>query len=379
MAPARPSTRRRARATTAGGARRRCPGALPPVAAPPPPAAARRGRPTGTSGRGPTADDDDEDAGSKKPKRVEGAATPGEVDRAVTFKGATIAWAILKRKKVIENRPYRLPCGGWIAIHVGKGAFEGDYRGLVTDCRLPTEVELMRSWQATIVGAFRVRECRRPQNCGGSFWAQGPVCNVVDAVIELKEPVSAPKGKLSLWLMDDDVRDAVAAGLKDAPILTTRRAPALRAHRRAHHAGPQQAPRDGQCRARLPARRLRLRRRLAAPGRRYSSRAPPPYYAPGPTTARPGRHAPPYGGPRARRCPGPRRATLLPAASSSAAAARHPPPFDAYDPYRLARATWPGYDPRGAYDRGAAPGGHVPLGPLEASRQWLYRAGAPPL
>ena len=77
-----------------------------------------------------------------------------------------------------------------------------------------------RRWQATIVGAFRVRECRRPQNCGGSFWAQGPVCNVVDAVIELKEPVSAPKGKLSLWLMDDDVRDAVAAGLKAAPILT---------------------------------------------------------------------------------------------------------------------------------------------------------------
>ncbi|KAK7241993.1 hypothetical protein SO694_00018256 [Aureococcus anophagefferens] len=232
MAPARPSTRRRARATTAGGARRRCSRR-----------AAARGR-AAAAGRRPRGgapwaadgdkrpraydddDDEEEDAGSKKPKRVEGAATPGEIERALTFKGATIAWAILKRKKVLENRPYRLPCGGWIAIHVGKGAFEGDYRGLVTDCRLPTEEELMRSWraarkqgatflfrswQATIVGAFSVKECRRPQNCGGSFWAQGPVCNVVDAVIELKEPVSAPKGKLSLWLMDDDVRDARVA------------------------------------------------------------------------------------------------------------------------------------------------------------------------
>ncbi|KAH8072036.1 hypothetical protein JL721_3944 [Aureococcus anophagefferens] len=197
----------------------------------------RAAAPTGQAARAYDDDDDEEeDAGSKKPKRVEGAATPGEIERALTFKGATIAW------------------------------------------------------QATIVGAFRVKECRRPQNCGGSFWAQGPVCNVVDAVIELKEPV---------------------------PPFPP-------------HAPPYGGPRGAA--------------------------APPPDFAPG------------YGAPGAparRRRPG------------------HPPPFDApppgaYDPYRATRNTWPGYDPRGAFDRGADPGGYVPRGPLEASREWLYRSHYPP-
>ncbi|KAH8054878.1 hypothetical protein JL720_14401 [Aureococcus anophagefferens] len=395
--------RRRGRRRGAGRGRRRravraadAPGALPPVAAPPPPAR-RAAAPGGRRDKRPRAydddDDEEEDAGSKKPKRVEGAATPGEIERALTFKGATIAWAILKRKKVLENRPYRLPCGGWIAIHVGKGAFEGDYRGLVTDCRLPTEEELMRSWQATIVGAFRVKECRRPQNCGGSFWAQGPVCNVVDAVIELKEPVSAPKGKLSLWLMDDDVRDAVAAGLKDAPVLTNDLGalppyepilgPITPGRNKRREMGNVEHVFARRLLRRAPRRPLR-RRRLPGAYAAYHDALPPPYYAPRAYSPPFPPHAPPYGGAPAaarrrprdqRRATAPRRAPAPPpprppAALRRAAAGR-------LRPYRATRNTWPGYDPRGAFDRGADLAATC-RGPLEASREWLYRSHYPP-
>ena len=46
---------------------------------------------------------------------------PRQVTHALTFKGASIAWAILAGHKIIENRSIRLPTGGWIALHVGKG------------------------------------------------------------------------------------------------------------------------------------------------------------------------------------------------------------------------------------------------------------------
>ncbi|KAH8048492.1 hypothetical protein JL720_15864 [Aureococcus anophagefferens] len=386
----------------------------------------RRAAPRGRRDKRPRAydddDDEEEDAGSKKPKRVEGAATPGEIERALTFKGATIAWAILKRKKVLENRPYRLPCGGWIAIHVGKGAFEGDYRGLVTDCRLPTEEELMRAvaggaetgrgvpfplvsadfrtsdrpserWQATIVGAFRVKECRRPQNCGGSFWAQGPVCNVVDAVIELKEPVSAPKGKLSLWLMDDDARDAVAAGLKDAPVLTNDLGalppyePILgpitpgRNKRREMGNVEHVFPRGGGF----------FEERLGGgryggggyPGAyaAYHDALPPPYYAPRAYSPPFPPHAPPYGGAPGGAPPPATRATAPRRAPARRRRPGHPPPFDApppgaYDP--TARRGTPGPATTRAAPSTAAPTGGYVRGPLEASREWLYRSHYPP-
>ena len=259
-----------------------------------------------------------------------------------------------------------------------------------------------RRWQATIVGAFRVRECRRPQNCGGSFWAQGPVCNVVDAVIELKEPVSAPKGKLSLWLMDDDVRDAVAAGLKAAPILTNDLG-----------ALPPYEPILGPITPGRNKRREMVNVEHVFPrggygfddgfgGGRYGDGGypgayaayhdalPPPYYAPRAYSPPFPPHAPPYGGAPGGGAAAPPPRDFAPGYGAPGGGAGappprpgHPPPFDApppgaYDPYRATRNTWPGYDPRGAFDRGADPGGYVPRGPLEASREWLYRSHYPP-
>ena len=157
----------------------------------------------------------------RKKRRLEGAPSPQEVARAVTFKGASIAWAILKRHKVVENRPFRLPAGGWIAIHVGKGAWTGDYSKIVPG--IPPEADLLRDWQGTIVGCLKVKDCRRPSNCGPfeSSWAKGPVCNVIEAVVELPEPVPVPKGKLGLWEMGEVVKAAVRARLADARPLAT--------------------------------------------------------------------------------------------------------------------------------------------------------------
>jgi len=150
---------------------------------------------------------------------VDDSPNPTDVKKALTFKGATVAWAILKRHKIIESRPVRLPTGGWIAAHVGKGAFKGDYSARIPNC--PSEESLLQRYMGCIVGLFKIKDCRRPNNCGGSVWAEGPVCNVVEAVIELPEPVPVTKGKLHVWLMDEGTRLRVVSQLAALPILHT--------------------------------------------------------------------------------------------------------------------------------------------------------------
>ena len=150
---------------------------------------------------------------------VDDSPNPTDVKKALTFKGATVAWAILKRHKIIESRPVRLPTGGWIAAHVGKGAFKGDYSARIPNC--PSEESLLQRYMGCIVGLFKIKDCRRPNNCGGSVWAEGPVCNVVEAVIELPEPVPVTKGKLHVWVMDEGTRLRVASQLASLPIQYT--------------------------------------------------------------------------------------------------------------------------------------------------------------
>ena len=150
---------------------------------------------------------------------VDDSPNPIDVKKALTFKGATVAWAILKRHKIIESRPVRLPTGGWIAAHVGKGAFKGDYSARIPNC--PSEESLLQRYMGCIVGLFKIKDCRRPNNCGGSVWAEGPVCNVVEAVIELPEPVPVTKGKLHVWAMDENTRLRVAEQLASLPIQYT--------------------------------------------------------------------------------------------------------------------------------------------------------------
>ncbi|KAJ1460047.1 hypothetical protein M885DRAFT_22013 [Pelagophyceae sp. CCMP2097] len=144
----------------------------------------------------------------KKAKGVSGASTAGGVTHALSFRGASLAWCILEKHKVLENRPYRLPAG-WIAIHVGKGKLSAPDEAALS-ARLPPgavkpgEAALLAQWRGMVVGAFKVRECRRPSNCGGSQWASGPVCSVIEAVVRLPVPVLVGNGKLSLWPLDAD-------------------------------------------------------------------------------------------------------------------------------------------------------------------------------
>ena len=156
---------------------------------------------------------------TKKPK-LEGARSPERVAHALSFKGGAIAWSILHGHKIVENRPYRLPTGGWIALHVGKGkltaAEVASLRARLPAAAreaLPSELQLAAAWGGAIVGAFRVRECRRPANCGTCEWASGPVCNVIDATVTLPAPVRVPAGALSLWAIDGAGREKIAAQL----------------------------------------------------------------------------------------------------------------------------------------------------------------------
>jgi hypothetical protein len=132
--------------------------------------------------------------------RVDDAVLPQDVTRAVTFHGATPAWALLKRLKVLKNRPYRLPCGGWIAVHVGSGSWRGDYSPQIEGC--PSEEDLMNVYGGCIVGLFKIKECRRPGNCGANARAEGPVCNVVKAVVELPAPIQIASQVLDVAVMD---------------------------------------------------------------------------------------------------------------------------------------------------------------------------------
>jgi hypothetical protein len=163
----------------------------------------------------------EEEPQRRNEERIDVADSPNPVDvkKALTFKGATVAWAILKRHKIIESRPVRLPTGGWIAAHVGKGAFKGDYSARIPNC--PSEEFLSQRYMGCIVGLFKIKDCRRPNNCGGSVWAEGPVCNVVEAVIELPSPVPVTKGKLHVWVMDEGTRLRVVSQLASLPTLYT--------------------------------------------------------------------------------------------------------------------------------------------------------------
>ena len=174
---------------------------------------------------------------SRAPKktRIRGAGSPHDVQHALSFRGGSIAWAILHGHKIIENRPFRLPDDGWVAVHVGKGrlsaADSASYRERCgAPAAMPSERELGERWQGKIVGAIAVREARRPANCGESVWASGPVCNVIGAVHRYARPVDVPKGALSLWPISDAARAQIAAQQRDDPAVSPNDLTALPAY-----------------------------------------------------------------------------------------------------------------------------------------------------
>ena len=190
--------------------------------------------------------------------------TRSDVQKALTFKGATVAWAILK-----PTQDHREQAGavtylaGWIAAHVGKGAFKGDYgsaRGHAPNC--PSEEFLSQRYMGCIVARRYLRSRTVVEGHHEQLW-RGPVglgggavvCNVVEAVIEQaftgggRVPVT--KGKLHVWVMDEGTR--LRAGLAAAGRL--RCLPCIRIylhyHRSSRSSGPSRRAGIGSTTARL--------------------------------------------------------------------------------------------------------------------------------
>lgn len=128
-----------------------------------------------------------------------------EVSHAITFKGASLAWAILNGYKKVENRTFRLPKNKWIAIHIGQGVLKHDYRKHVPNMDMPSEKKLICEWNGSIVGFLMIKEHRRVVNCGDDRWATGPVCNIILKTAKITTPIREVKGHLGIWKLEERI------------------------------------------------------------------------------------------------------------------------------------------------------------------------------
>jgi hypothetical protein len=147
------------------------------------------------------------------------AASPSLVTHGLTLKGAQLNWAILQRRKTVENRSIRLP-PGWIVLHTGVGKLDPVRSAeIAVQCPdIPPEATLPHG---VIVGAMRVDRACTVADCAATPaapWAHGPICNVIGAVVRLTEPVPH-KGSLGLWPLSADVLPHVRSALDAAPVL----------------------------------------------------------------------------------------------------------------------------------------------------------------
>ena len=139
---------------------------------------------------------------------------PTDVKKALTFKGATVAWAILKRHKIIESSrcAYLRAAGSRRTL---AGAFMGDYSARY---RIAPGRVLSQRYMGCIVGLFKIKDCRRPNNCGGSVWAEA---GVMWKRSSSSFTGTVTKGKLHVWVMDEGTRLRVVAQLASLPTLYT--------------------------------------------------------------------------------------------------------------------------------------------------------------
>ena len=119
-----------------------------------------------------------------------------EARQALTLQGAQQVFAILRGKKLIENRAWRIPVG-WYAIHAGAQLINDERaeRIRTTWPDAPAEESLPHS---AILGLFYVHSHTTPQACPSYVWARGPICHVISKAVELPRPVHCRGGK-GLW------------------------------------------------------------------------------------------------------------------------------------------------------------------------------------
>ena len=147
-----------------------------------------------------------------------GAPKPGWVTHAITLAGAELAWAMLAGFKRIENRDFRMS-PGWYALHVGdkplsKERFTRFFEGMEG---VPTSLT-----KRVIVGAIKIRD-GLPLATVDDEWAEGPICNIIEAFVQLEDPCAC-KGALSTWpivykdRLKDDELERLQERLAAAPI-----------------------------------------------------------------------------------------------------------------------------------------------------------------
>lgn len=117
--------------------------------------------------------------------------------KALTLQGAQQVLAILRGRKLIENRAWRIP-EGWYAIHSGSQHINEDRAARIRTVwpEAPPEDSLPHG---AILGLFYVHSHTTPQGCvPGYVWARGPICHVISKAVELLRPVHCRGGK-GLW------------------------------------------------------------------------------------------------------------------------------------------------------------------------------------
>ena len=151
---------------------------------------------------------------AKRARTSPGASSIDATTHAITLRGATYSWAILAGHKNIENRSARI-APGWYFLHTGARNNSAEAQASIRACvpggvRVPAEASLPHG---VIVGLIKISHSLPLEQCDGSAWATGPVCNVIEAVCELGTPINQ-KGALGQWPIGPDVaaRACIALG-----------------------------------------------------------------------------------------------------------------------------------------------------------------------
>jgi hypothetical protein len=130
------------------------------------------------------------------------SSTPGNITHAITLKGAQLGWCIMKRYKDIENRNFRMK-PGWYALHIGKGKttkhFQNELKILCPE--VPDENSLEKG---CFIGAIHIKQSFDYEYCKNSKWAIGPICNIIDDVIDIDKCIHY-NGRLSIWKIDASI------------------------------------------------------------------------------------------------------------------------------------------------------------------------------
>jgi len=138
------------------------------------------------------------------------SASIHNVKRAFTLKSPWLAGAVLNGEKPFENRSIAW-APGWYAVHVGVSKSGDEWaKQHVRECcsddegyaTIAADIAAGFVPRGAIVGLCKVAHCLPPEACGGSPWALGPMCMVIDQTLWLASPIEGVRGQLGTWSVD---------------------------------------------------------------------------------------------------------------------------------------------------------------------------------